>query len=506
MPSPGDKVLSTLGAWRASADDKLYARAVPEKVEITETYEVCQEISRNRTLRSEGQPTGHIEMAIPYDGRDYFTQRAFDDVKHVVGESAPAGQRATIGHLLLADHSKTDLNKIMRLHGKAGMIPVEVPISATSGGLDQLTGDREACLIEYAYQPGDPEIIPAQFEISLVDSDSLDLLTVELLTIIGATHPARVIEQLRQVASFRTELVLDMAVRLSLPVKEGYPRLTPTVKKVSIGWPTVTTLRTTSLQLGSNPAALQKKGILRSTQVPVRYNPDRRRLEWAKVPVFKVTTSRDHGDTGNRRFRSARMLLKIGHPGELFRAEKLEVQAEVEIPNYLLSGLEARLYSATGDKQRLRPKQITRIQLSAQFWPGDVFDKRTFSPYHRVVFDEIIPSEMRISDIVSVLGSLQFEVDKPWAHPDNDPSARRWLLTARRNLGTDPLTLLIAVDGSQRAINIQRLPTDKRKITESSETGRITLSVLGALPADHQELTNEMNALHQALRERYRYQ
>jgi hypothetical protein len=36
-----------LGSWRTRRDDTLYARAVPQKVELTETYAADQEISRS---------------------------------------------------------------------------------------------------------------------------------------------------------------------------------------------------------------------------------------------------------------------------------------------------------------------------------------------------------------------------------------------------------------------------------------------------------------------------
>ena len=38
------------------------------------------------------------------------------------------------------------------------------------------------------------------------------------------------------------------------------------------------------------------------------------------------------------------MLLRIGHPGDLYKEEKLEVHAQVEIPRFLLSGLEGRSF------------------------------------------------------------------------------------------------------------------------------------------------------------------
>ena len=68
---PANVFRATLGSRRGNADERLYARATPEKVAITETYSVTQEISRNPSIDG-GTPTGRIEMVIPYDGGNYF--------------------------------------------------------------------------------------------------------------------------------------------------------------------------------------------------------------------------------------------------------------------------------------------------------------------------------------------------------------------------------------------------------------------------------------------------
>src|SRR5689334_11426269 len=97
--------LSMLRSLRPRGDDTLYARATPQKIELTETYSVEQEISRNPAIQQVGEGTGRIEVSVPYDGRDHFTRQAVADVERAVGTRGDIGDRqATIGHLLLADH------------------------------------------------------------------------------------------------------------------------------------------------------------------------------------------------------------------------------------------------------------------------------------------------------------------------------------------------------------------------------------------------------------------
>jgi hypothetical protein len=203
------------------------------------------------------------------------------------------------------------------------------------------------------------------------------------------------------------------------------------------------------------------------------------------------------------------MVLNIGHPGELFKEEKLAVNAEVEIPDYLLSGLEALLFDATGGKQGKQPKLVTRFHIRTDLYPADVFARRIFSPYQQFVFDDIIPDEMRITDIVTVLRNSRFDVYDRW--PDtgdkDDSNTLKWLLMAKRSQGPDDLQLLVAVEGKRDVMDREQIMADSMvKLSGNKESGQLRISVLGMLPRDHKELTREMNALQQALRDRFRFQ
>ena len=105
----------------------LYARAAPEKVEITEEYSVTQEISTNPVWEP-GPAEGRVEIVVPYDGEKYFTREAADDVKKGIQTRTGEGT-AMVGQLLLSDYSKTgELRSVMRLHRNSGVIPIEVPV------------------------------------------------------------------------------------------------------------------------------------------------------------------------------------------------------------------------------------------------------------------------------------------------------------------------------------------------------------------------------------------
>ncbi len=112
---------------------------------------------------------------------------------------------------------------------------------------------------------------------------------------------------------------------------------------------------------------------------------------------------------------------------------------------------------------------------------------------------------MRVTDIINVLRNAGFEVEGPLQQPQADALAPMWLLLASRSQGPDDLEILIAVEGRRTRIDREEILAGVAKVKEGRESGQIKVSVLGTLPRDHRELTREMNALQQGIRERYRF-
>jgi hypothetical protein len=510
----------------------LYARAAPEKVEIAEEYSVTQEISTNPVWEP-GPAEGRVEIVVPYDGEKYFTREAADDVKKGIQTRTGEGT-AVVGQLLLSDYARTgELRSVMRLHRNSGVIPIEVPVPTVAEGLDYLSADRMACLISYDYRPEDPEIRPIQLDVELRDPDTMTLAIVDYLTRSGDVTLPDAIGWLRQNSGFTGGLELNMSVQLDIPVKPHDADLSPVIKLMSVEWPAITSLSSTTLVLSEAVSADGNGDVPHS----VRYNPILRRLEWEDIPMADAEKddkagSEEDDDTDDsarvKLFKSVDMRLRIAHPGELFGAsssiqdQTLKLHAEVEIPDYLLSGLEARLFDATGDWQRRtrpdargdlarpkerypwEPKLTTRVCIDTEYRMDDMFAKRTFKPYQQFVFDDVIPDESRITDILTVLRNAKFEI--PLGDIRADPANLQWLLQATRRQGPDTLTLLIAVEGDKFNMDRTQIMGDNRiKVSRSKESGRITLSVLGTVPREHASLGSEINRLHQALRDRFRF-
>jgi hypothetical protein len=541
----------------------IFARAVPEKVKITETYEVDQNISVNPHLDpGKQQPTGEIEITVPYDGKDYVTRQAARDIRRATsGSQAATNPEVVIGQLVLANPYQVEiLPPDVRMRGDVGAISIAIP--RLSGA--ELIDGRKAAVITHEYKPKYPQIVPASMDISVLDPDSLDEISLAELLEVSREEQRRAgrgeevlrsdqdfqdilmiaIDEFHQKISFRSMLLLRFEVRLTLPISPDpndphIPAKDPEVRKVSIGWPTITSLHTTELMV--NAAVVNSKGEMEEESAwrmyPVRYNPVARRVEWEVLGMGEAPKDKGGGQARGIEYVSPPMHLLVGHPGELYktgiltgengnrkdRKRTLDVTAEVEIPGYLLSGLDPHLFNAFGGRypafaeypgavaagKELRPDLKTVVTVNGKFTVEDIFGKRHFSPHHNIIFDDIAPDEMRVREIFSVLKNLGFGDVESLLEKSKaaNREAPEWFLRASRRRGPDQMTLWIYVEGTRREVERKQIMGDVHvQHTGSRETGQLKLHVLGNLPRDHKEITREMNALQKALRDRYQYQ
>jgi hypothetical protein len=510
----------TLTAGGERDGEMIFARVTPEKVKVTETYEVEQVISVNPRRTPGRLHSGQIKITVPYDGLRYFTRQAARDVQHArSGTRAAPDPDATIGHLVLAEHDQIEtLPAGVRMRAEYGVLPVAVPLPGSA----ELIAGRSASEITHEYQPKYPQIVPAELEIDVLDPDSVDYMSLaEALADDNpedTAHYAKIIGGIRQNISFQNTLMMRVTVRLSLPLDQerpNFPASLPVVRRLSIDWPTITSLRTTELEVyGTVLRDGQQVTDAGWQRFPVRYNPVDRRIEWEVVQMVKAEENADGGRARTIDYESLPMRLLIRHPGELYRTPKLKLRAQIEVPGYLMSGLDPRLFCAFGSElPRINeigrdplPTLTTRVDIDGTLVVDDAFARRYFSPHHNIIFDDVIPDPMRVNDIKIVLKSLGFSpVTDVWEDLAT-ADAPQWFLRAERKRGPDQMDLWIYVDGSRHTVEQQQIEGDSNvKTTKTGISGQIRLHMLGRLPRDHQEMTREMNALERALRDRYQY-
>lgn len=468
--------------WTSGSDAQVYARARPESVRLTEHYYVRQEISGNPQKEISAPPTGDIEVRLPFDGFEYFTQQACADVKVRSAGHRPGEELSVlVGHLMLANYTRTDLGDVVGLRQRYGSVPIQVPVDTfdADGGSAALKADRQRCVISYEYRPEPARLIPIHLAVDLLDPDTIDSYVSEAIT----EHIDNPPEGMTQQVGFQPYLILRVVVRATVPKADSGRDPRPAVENVSLRWPTITSLRAVKLQVGTEPAS-------------VRYNPLRRSIEWSDVGMYHQD---GNGDSDTATYLSKPMFVLIEQPGELYQQESLEGSVKVRIDDYLLSGVEARLANGIGRfAEDDQPEHVTYLNADVKLILDDAFAKRMVSPYQHLYFEEVIPDQMRIDDIKAALHDRGFEVDSPVG----GYRAVTHLL-AKRSEGVNKMVLWLRIEGRQfdteREIKRPGGLTYKRTI----ESGELKVFIRGSFQRDSLQVIREMNALQLALRERF---
>ena len=458
-----------------------YIRARLERARVRERYFYFQEISQNADRRMEKAPEGRIELILPYDGDQYFSRQARKDVDHARQRGKDPVTEGLIGHLLLSGFEHADLKGLPDLGPTYGSVPIRVPIAGLPDPSepDPLVSDRSACVVSHNYQP-DPrhfKVEPMDVEATLDDPDDAQFSPPD----VPDDFDGQRLRIMRHVG-FRPELRLRMAVYLNIP-RELAVGTKATVRRVFIKWPTHTSLRALDLWVDEKPHAL-------------RYNPRREGLEWFDIPM---ALEEDPGAGEVRTFSSHTMLLQIPQPGELYKEPSLEGEVQVTVDT-LLSGMDARLYDATGAPYGQPP--VTRqseITTKFKLVLDDAFARRTLSPHQQLHFDEVVPTETRIDDIKMALKNLGFTVEDPW--PEHGPE-KRWLWAVRAE-GPDSLQIVLYVEGKQHKSRRQRRVPGGIKYRTDIDSGEIRIYAYGSLDRSSRPVVQEMNAFRKSLRERF---
>ena len=506
------------GVMRAStplrnwSGEPIRARALLESARIEERYQYSQEISLNADVHEVEEPAGLIKLVLPYDGDKYFTRQAHRDVVGARDGGAGPADEAIVGFLALTGYEKTGLEGPLGLQANYGSVPIRVrlPPPPGPGEADQLLGDGNACAVSQKYRPEFPKIVPVHVDIELDDPDTAESSGlarrrrpgVDGVSDVEARQEARevVIEgSPERQLDFEPDLWLRVTVRLHLP-RTQVDGVDAEVSKVFMSWPTHTSL-------GS-------LGLHADGRAQLRYNPEQEHegrkggLEWSGVPMMLKDAESVAEETHTSHspedeivtLSSGEMTLSISKPGELYKQEKLSGRIEVTV-NRLLSGMDARLYDATGKQcQSRRPelklKSIITTEFSLPLY--DAFARRTMSPYQWLYFDEVIPSKMRIDDIVMALRNRGFKVLTP--HGANPESC--WIMASRVH-GPDQLRLALYVKGERYKARRERNVPGGMSYRTSVDSGELRIYVYGSLRAESKPVVHEINALRRALRERF---
>jgi hypothetical protein len=513
-------VMHAVAPLRDRSDEPTYARARVESVKIEEKYQYRQDVSLNADVSESKSPEGQIKIVLPYDGDEFFTRDAYADVGVARRDGQVRADAAVVGFLALTDYEKTNLEEPLGLQSNYGSVPIKVrlPGPPGPGESDQLILDNSECVISQKYRPESLRILPVHVDMDLDDPDTaqdpdrpLRSSEVDGIADLLARLRARmqaIEEAPERRLDFEPGLWLRVTVRLHLPRGQA-DGVEANVSKVSMSWPTHTSL--SSLKLHANSASA------------LRYNPeqehDGRRggLEWSDVPMSLVGQQHDQESTRfaeepateaeEPAFRkelvtltSGEMTLSIANPGDFYKQDALSGRVEVTV-NRLLSGLDARLYDAAGRpyparRSGLKLTSVVTTEFSLSL--HDAFAHREMSPYQWLYFDEVIPSALRLDDIAMALRNRGFTVP-----PVRDLNPADCCIKAHRVQGPGLLRLRVHVKGERYKARRERSVDGGMTYRTAVDSGDLRLYVHGSLRGESKPVVREINALRRALRERF---
>ena len=488
----GFGVMHASAPLRNWSGEPIRARARLESAEIEERYRYSQEISLNADVHQIEKPAGLIKLVLPYDGDKYFTRQAHRDVVGARRGGASPPDEAIVGFLALTGYEKTGLEGPLGLQANYGSVPVRVRLPAPPGPgeTDHLLLDGSACVVSQEYWPEPPRVLPVQIDIELDDPDTAAAS--------GEARAEAIKRSPERQLDFEPDLWLRLTVSLNLP-RTQVAGVDAEVSKVFISWPTHTSLSSLRLRAAGRPQ--------------LRYNPEQEHegrkggLEWSGVPmaledvesVAEETDSSQGSEDEIVTLSSREMTLSISKPGDLYKQENLSGWVEVTV-NRLLSCMDARLYDATGKQcQSRRPelklKSIVTTEFSLPL--DDAFGRRTMSPYQWLYFDEVIPSAMRIDDIMMALRNRGFKLFARHGDPEN------CFIVVERAHGPDRLRLTLYIKGERYKARRERSVPGGITYRTAVDSGELRIYVYGTLRAESGPVVHEINALRRALHERF---
>jgi|GEM_PF-6875575 len=415
------------------ADSTIYARVQPQTIKVTEKYNFEINISSNPETKPLDVPTGEIEVIIPYNGDNHFTELAIADIKQQRPNiwKKESNWAARIGYLAFSHHNDIKPTERTNLNLSERALPIDVPICGQ--GLvseHDLVDTRYQCVVSESYTPPDlPIINPIDVQINIFDEESIvtndefitvyeqdnNIPTKELFEVLKeffkkdsnflVNNPdltkEDIAEELANIIPkqdiLQDNLYLDLIVELSLPqhIKIDSPMLT----RMAIEWPVTILDRSMILKIGTT-STLDKSVI---------YIPEQGVIEWQNVELQQSTENSSGSNLV--KYNTKNMRLLIEHPGELYNKEELKGKVEIKIPQVLAwAGID--YFEANGQEGQIDIKQETIMTAELKLNLAYCFSRKMYYPYQHLQFEGVILDDMRIIDITTILKNMGFETKR----------------------------------------------------------------------------------------------
>lgn len=478
-------------------------RANPKEIKLTEDYFCYQEISRNPKKREFQAPTGKIEIVIPYDGFEFIPK---SQIKKLRNRTKLAWNRqeklwAEIGSLELANNSQIDLAPISEYVRDAQNIRLKIPVSGDGLSRHELLfEDQYSAGINYDYNPNRMDYIPINVKMKLFDEDLINI-DEDLIKIYDNKDKAAQLTELfkNNVCQINLQpyLLLQIQVTISLP-RAIAEKLSPVIKGMFINWPSITSSEALEIRWGNCQSIKEYKQVHEKlSPQTLHYNPLERRLEWSEV---KFNKSKQTANPDLIIYNSDTMFLEIAQPGGLYNETELQGGLQIEIPDFLFSGLTPRFHDLTGEltePQNMKKKTVFNTIFNLIL--DDALDRRLFFPFQQYQFDEVIPDEIRVSNIRTILTDRGFRIIAEQDLAEDGQTKLKQLIIARRVNGSKTFDLLVLLEGDYLEATRKAQIDGGKEYQSTFKSGTMKILFQGLAKGEYNLLMREMINLQKAL-------
>ena len=475
---------------RGQTAQTVFARAIPQKIELKEKYAYDVIISKVLRNRRDGEPSGKLEVQVPFDGGDYFPGRAVADIDKQI-KVARRGRpvHIQVGHLSITNHHKTDIETRTNI-GTRETLPLKIEFTDFNQGQKrQLLSDRSGAKIELDYRPDFPKEPIVELKLRIFDEETISSLE--------APSEEEIINGIVQQSMMRSDLLFLFEILLKLPTEKGGQRKAPpTLSLFALDWPVVTSKRQVSiLSLGETDAEKENPKII--------YNPTEQQLEYRDA-LFLPLENQHNGKYTHR----ALLPLHIWEPGELYDQRWLSGKLTVKIKRPV-SGLEIDYFDAAGYRHhsdrhpKIEWKIESTVDVKYKLDLDHCFSSKIYAPGQYIYFEGVMLNAHRINDIEMLLRDMRF--DTPSVYPNQNAEADQTLISTSRSEGPNRLKLWIVAERLGSETERQKEIFGGETFKTKFKTGSMILYVRGELERDNHQLQIVMGRIQKALKERFQH-
>jgi hypothetical protein len=524
----------------------IFARAIPSKINVTETYRYHAIIASNSVTDEKGEPEGEIEVEIPYDGYQHFTRLALSDVKKQ-HRGGSGDLYATIGHLAASEIESKVFWGNKDVYPPRQVLPISVPLPGDRDRLNILIEDQQKAVYKYQYFPKWPDVFPRPRPISL-DIDILDeqiirsgfrrLLAQDTTSAIEELLVSTQWDDIVRELSFERMLYFLFYVELALPKRLGLAE-SPELSLMRLEWPVATSYRMLTLQIEEIEENEENEDVEEPEEIEeidqndnsngyedtiddeisedendyksvhenvLLYDPERENVAWHKISFIEGSYTPESETTQHLSFYQAPLIsLYVFEPGELYHKDRLVCRTEIELPGILLSGMELTYFNATGEPlESVEIKKRTRIIVDTEIVLEDRFNNKTISPIRQLQFEGVILEERRMGDIAVLLKDMGFEVSTA-VDLSIDRSQPEFALMAIKFEGPDDMLLWVHARGTLGVTERETVIPGGKTYKTMVESGNMSLDLRAELRGNVQKLTSALDTIHILLKDRFRH-